>query len=244
MFEILVAKWKAIGKAVKWIIVLALSLLLAEACLKVYTAIRVRSANQHEEEASKLRGERDAARAEASKYNQEAAALKEKLTRANAKVDKLQAALDKIKIPPPATPPESPAQTVMDLKSMGLTLVLKPSVMVSPSVAGITKEDASLIWTWGNEARRIPYYEAKIQKYDELVVGLNKAKALSENLAEAKTREADAWHEASDKQVREAEALRAVSNDLKAALRAERRRKYLYAAGAVIGGYAIAKTVK
>lgn len=219
-----------------WIRIGVLAFLVTGVGLGVYTGVRRALGTKYVQEANRLRQEASAALADRDKFRSLAEQKSEALQKANAKIGKLQASLDKIKIPPPATPPDSLGQTILDLRTMGMELVLKPSLMVSPSIAGITQNDAKLAWSWGNEARRIPYFESKITAYDGLVKGLEKAKGLAESLADLKGKEADSASLAAEKSEQRAEAEMRARLEVEKVLKAERVKKYLYTAGGIVLG--------
>lgn len=227
----------------KWLKLVVLTFVLTGAGLAVYTGVRTHYGQKSIEQAERFKREQAEALAERDRYRTLAASKEEALQKANAKITKLQASLDKIKIPPPAVAPESLGQTILDLRSMGMELVLKPSLMVAPSIAGITQNDARLAWSWGNEARRIPYFETKLNAYADLVKGLEKAKGLAEGLADLKGKEADAAGIALDKANQRAEAEQRSREQIQKAMKAERLKKYLYAAGGIVAGAAAAKTL-
>ena len=220
----------------RWIKIGVLSFLVMGVGLGVYTGVRRALGTKYAQEATQLRQEASAALAERDKFRALAEQKSEALQKANVKIGKLQAAVDKIKIPPPATPPESLGQTILDLRTMGMELVLKPSLMVAPSIAGITQNDAKLAWSWGNEARRIPYFESKITAYDGLVKGLEKAKGLAESLADLKGKEADSASLAAEKANQRAEAELRARTEIEKGMKAERLKKYLYTAGGIVLG--------
>ena len=229
--------------ASKWLKLGVLAFVISGVSLAVYTGVRTHYGRKSAEQAERYKQEQATALAERDRYRALASQKEEALQKANAKVEKLQVALAKIKIPPPATPPESLGQTILDLRTMGMELVLKPSLMVAPSVAGITQNDAKLAWSWGNEARRIPYFESKIEKYGELTKALEKAKATAEGLADLKGKEADAAGVALDKANQRAEAEARAREQIQKAIKAERAKKYLYAVGGVAAGAAVTKAL-
>lgn len=210
--------------------------------LKIYVSHHIKAAQVALQTADKFRAEADSARADAEKLRVQSATTQVALDKANAKLVKLQAAVDKIKIPPaPVEPPASTGATLVELRAMGLELVLKPSTQLAPAVAGFTGQDVTAVWFWGKQAMRIPSLEAKVDKQTDLIAGLNKAKSLSDTMAELRTAEADGWHKAADKKADEALALRVAVTDTQKALKAERKMKYLYAFGASVLTYAVTR---
>lgn len=210
--------------------------------LAVYSRHQLKQASQKEQEADRLRLEAQAAWKEAFRLKDYADSLKVALDKADAKLTKLQAAVDKIQVPPaPGPAPEQKQQLISDLKSMGLELVVKPSTMIAPSLVGITEGDGKTVWTWGQNSLRIPFFEQKIKAQTELINGLNKSKDLAEQLADSRAKQADAFEQSADLHRREADNLRIVVTDTKKALSAEKKKRLLYSVGALASGYFVHK---
>lgn len=210
--------------------------------LKVYTTLRLKQAQEKLQQADQFRAEGEKLRADAEKLRAQSLLTQAALDKANAKLEKLQAAVDKIKVPDaPTSLPATTGATLADLRSMGLELVIKPSTQLAPAVAGITNDDAGKVWFWGKQTLRIAPLELKIEKQVLLVDGLTRAKTLAESLAEQRTKEADVWHGAADKKEQEALAVRAALTDTQSALKAERRKKILYAVGSAALTYAVTR---
>ena len=238
----LLERFKSLPLQVKGAILLVLLGVIVTSGYTVYTRYKLHLAHQEEQVADRYRAEATTLRAEKAKLEETAAKLQDKLNKADAKVGKLQADLDKIKIPPrPEAPPETTSQVLADLQQMGLSLVQKPSLQIKPAVAGITQEDAGKVWFWGKEALRVDALEVKLVRQGDLITGLYKAKDLAESLAEVRGKEADTAAKVADLHQKEADSLRVVVKDVKAAMSAEQKKKYLYAAGAAALTYVVVK---
>lgn len=206
--------------------------------LSVYSSYKLRLAHNLEAQADQFRAQATTLRAEADTYKAKADILQGKLVKAEAKVAKLKEQVDKIVVPPkPTEVPATTKDTLDQLSAMGLQMVFKPSVVIAPSVAGITSQDASKVWLWGKEAMRVPSLEMKLEKTTELVEGLDKAKGLAESLADMKGKESETWHKAADKHLEEADSLRVALKDTKSALAAQRKKTILVGLGALALGY-------
>lgn len=229
-------------QTMKWLIIGVLAFALLGVGLKVYTSSKLSEANEKIRIAEQYRAEGMAIRKEAEAIRHESLKIASDLNKANAKLARLQSIVDGIKIPPkPTELPATTAQTLAELRGMGLELPDKPSLRVAPSVAGFTADDAGKVWYWGKEAIRVPALELKIEKQGDLVKGLEKAKTLAELLVESRTQEADKWHEAADKHIQEAGAIKSALTDTQKALKAERKKKILYAVGASALTYAVSR---
>jgi hypothetical protein len=225
-------------KPYKYTIMLVLLGVIVTGSLTVYSRRKLQDATVHEQEANRQRAEAQVAWNEASKLKQYADTLKVQLDKADAKLIKLQAAVDKIQVPPkPGPAPEQKQQLIADLKGMGLELVVKPSTTISPSLVGITDSDGKTIWGWGKENLRVPFLEQKIEAQGSLIAGLGKAKDLAEKLADSRTKQADAFEKSADLHQKEADNLRVVVDDTQKALKAEKKKRILYTIGAAAGGY-------
>ena len=208
--------------------------------LKAISKYRLALAHEQEILANQYKDQAAAAIAESKRFKAQADELSIKLTKATDKANKLQAQIDKITVlPTPTVPPATTKLTLDELKKLGLSLVLKPSTSVAPSVAGITAEDATKVWFWGQEALRVPGLELKLDKTTELVGVLNKNITLANQVADTRNKEAEAAILSSNDHQKEAEAVRIALSDTKKALSAERKTKWLYAIGALGLGYAV-----
>ena len=226
----------------KWLILVVLLGVAMAVGYKVYGSYRLRLAHEQDIIAAQFRTQADVAKSEVDRYKKDAELLTAKLAKASDKAAKLQAQIDKIIIPPsPTEVPPTTKQTLAELNNMGLALVLKPSVMVTPSVAGITAQDANRVWFWGKEALRVPGLELKLEKTTDLVSVLNKNVDTANQVIDLRTKEADAALKAADAHRQEADALRKAENDVKSALAAERKKKILYSVGAFGLGYLVTR---
>ena len=236
MFDLgtIISPWNDLAKKAKWVIITLLVFILSGVAVKMYLSSRLKQAQAHQEQAEKLKLIADLATKDAEKYKLQASRLQDALTKANTKLTKLQAAVDKVVVPPAPTQVPAVKDALNDLQKMGLELVFKPSVSVKPSVAGITADDTQKVWLWGQQAARVPMLELKIEKQDDLIKGLDKAKTLAESLAETKTAEAGAYELAAEKRQQEALALQDALTDTQKALKAERKMKVYYAVGAAV----------
>lgn len=229
-------RWK------KWAILSVLALLLTGVSLRVYKAVVLKKASEAMELANKYRDEAVELRRQAEALRGLSAKAQSDLDKANKKISKLQTQLNGIVVPPkPDALPATVAETMSDLRKMGLELPAPPSLRTSNSISGFTVDDAGKVWYWGKEAIRVPSLELKIEKLTEITKALEKGKDSAEELANFRTREADKWHEVADKKEEEAVALRDTVKETQKALKAEQKRKYLYAIGAGVLGYVVAK---
>ena len=209
---------------------------------KAYGYFQLKLAHKNEQVANELRDQAKVAIAQATAYKSQADDLAAKLVRSDTKAAKLQAELDKIKIPPkPTEAPATVKATLEELQKMGLSLVIKPSTQLAPSVAGITTEDAGRVWFWGKENERIAPLELKLAKTEELSVRFQKSLATCEKLADTRSKEADAAFNAANLSQKESVAIRSALEDTKKALSAERKQKWLVAIGALGLGYVAAR---
>ena len=227
----LVGRWKYL------IIVILLGVGMAVG-LRVYSRHKLELAHQQEILAVQFKSQAQEALAEADKHKKVAEDLTIKLNKATEKVAKLQAQIDKIVIlPSPTEVPPTTKDTLADLQKMGLNLVIKPSLAVAPSVAGITSQDATKAWFWGQEALRVPGLELKLEKTTELVGVLNKNIGVSNSVIEARTKEADAALKSAERGQRQADALDAALSDTKKAMAADKKKLILYPLAAFGLGY-------
>jgi len=230
--------FQTLTKTAKWTIIIVSFGVAVNGALSLVSRYQLNNATEKEREAERLRVLGTEAWKEAFVLKEYADKVSVDLKKANAKIDRLQAAVDKIPVPPqPGPPPESKKQLVADLQSMGLQLVVKPSTMISPSLVGITEGDGKTIWGWGKQNLRVPFLEQKIVGYENLVGGLQKAKTIAETLAEARAKEADMALKAADTFKNEADLQKEVSASVKKALAYERKRKILYGIGGLAAGY-------
>ncbi len=217
---------------------------LMAAYLTVSSRYRLNQADAKEQQANLYRVEGDSAWKEAFRLKDYADGIAKDLAKANAKLDKLQTVVDKIQVPPkPGAAPEQKKVLIADLQAMGLTLVVKPSTTISPSLVGITESDGKTVWGWGKENLRVPFLEQKIDAQVNLITGLDKAKTLAEKLADARAEQAGSFQATAEVRLKEADSLRVVVTDVRKALSAERKKKVLYGIGALAGGYFIGKHV-
>lgn len=210
--------------------------------LKVYTKSRLEAASLHEQRAQKFRDEAMEHRRQAALLSDQATKMMAELSRENEKIAAMKDELSKIVVPPkPGPPPANTGQLLSDLQGLGLQLVVKPSMQVRPSIAGITAEDGGKIWTWGHEALRIPSLELQVSKQKSLIEQMDERQKTADAAIDLRTKQADASLQAADAHQKEAEQMKAVAEDLKKAMKAERRKKILYAVGGLVGGYALSR---
>ena len=222
----------------KWLIIVVLLGVSVAVGLKVYSRYKLELAHQQEVLASGFKAQAEAALAEADKHKKIAEDLTIKLNKATEKATKLQAQIDKITtLPSPTAVPPTTKDTLADLKKMGLELVIKPSMTVAPSVAGITAQDANKAWFWGQEALRVPGLELKLEKTTELVGVLNKNIGVANSVIEARTKEADAALKAADRGQKQADALDSALTDTKKAMAVDKKKLILYPLAAFGLGY-------
>jgi hypothetical protein len=230
--------YQALTKTAKWTILVVSLGVVMNGALALVSRYQLNNATKTKQEAERLRVLGTEAWKESFKLKEYADKVTLDLKKANAKIDKLQAAVDKINVPPkPGPAPESSKQLVSDLQGMGLELVVKPSTTITPSLVGITIGDGKMIWGWGKENLRVPALEQKIEGYANLVAGLQKAKTLAETLADARAKEADSALKAADSFKHEADLQKEVAVKVRKALAAEQKRKILYGIGGLAAGY-------
>lgn len=209
---------------------------------KVYGSYQLRLAHKNEQIANELRDQARVAMSQALGFKAQADDLAGKLAKSDAKVSKLQDEISKIKIPPRETvAPANVKLTLEELQAMGLSLVIKPSMTVAPSVAGITADDAAKVWFWGKDALRVPTLELALGKETELAKQLDKSRGVAEKIADTRNKEAESALASSDLHSKEADSLRLAVEETKKALVAERRKKLLYTIGALGLGYVVAR---
>ena len=209
---------------------------------KAYGYYQLKLAHKNEQVANELRDQAKAAITQATAFKAQADDLVTKLAKSNAKVAKLEAERAKIVIPEkPVIAPSTVKLTLEELQKMGLSLVIKPSTQLAPSVAGITGEDASKVWFWGKEAIRVPALESALSAETDLAGALDKSLGVATKLADTRTKEADAAFNAANLSQKEAVAIRSALDDTKKALVAEQRKKLLYSIGALGLGYVVAR---
>lgn len=210
--------------------------------LTLYSRHMLSQATEKEKKANELHGQYELLQKEAADLKKIGDGLAADLKKADVKVAKLQAIVDKIKVPEkPGPAPAEKKRLLDDLRGMGLELVVKPSTTIAPSLVGITGRDGQAIWGWGKENLRVPFLEQKIDALTNYSAGLEKAKGVAEKLADSRTKEADVALKSADKANQEAVMMREVAEDVKKALAAEKKRKYLYMVGAAAGGYFVGK---
>lgn len=237
-------KFSGLLRPYKWLIIGSFTGVIVASGLTVYTRRKLEIAHEKEVLADQYRKEGQAAWKESFRLKEYADKLQIDLQKANAKIDKLQAAVDKIKVPPkPGPAPEDKKQLIADLQGLGLELVVKPSTMIAPALVGITERDGKAVWTWGKESLRVPFLEQKIDAQQNLVTGLTKAKDIAERLADSRSKQAEASDKAATAYQKEADNIRVALDDTKKAMKAERKKKVLYLIGGVAAGYAAERAI-